>query len=408
MSDWSVAVVVVTFGHPAQLTATLRSITAQHYPTEQLQLILVENGSGESAAVARAIVPDALVLEPGTNLGFARGCNLGVEQGSASVVALINPDVVLAPHFLRALVKALEDASAGIVGAKLFFPDGVTLQHAGGELIMPLGLTAHRGHGEPDSPTYDEGADVAYVTGAALAARRETWTHLGGFDETFGPAYYEEVDLCLRARAAGLRVRYIPEAVATHRETSALGQKSVAYYRLYHANRLRLLFKHQDDRWLAREWLPAELRHLRTTADDNDVDGLTWAYRTWQAHFLAGNTLPDARLDNWQDPPGEQGPPPGSEMAWTLGQASSKQVVTPRPFQSRLPGLALLRGWWNRLATEEYLRPIIQQQNDLNATLVELTTALERQRRTTDGAVLCQGMFLAKVLAGKSPATDSR
>ncbi len=399
MTEPSIAVVIVAFGHAVQLPATLRSIVAQRYPSDRLQIVVVDNGAGESAAVARGSAPGALVLEPERNLGFAGGCNLGVSRSSADNVVLINPDVELRPGFLDALVDALREPAVGVVGGKLLFPGGVTLQHAGGILQLPLALTSHRGYGEADDATYDEIVDVEYVTGAALATRRETWDRLNGMDEAFSPAYYEEVDFCLRTREAGLRVRYVPGAVAEHGETSGLGRASVAYYRLYHANRLRLLFKHHDNVWLASQWLPAELRHLRSTGDDNEIDGLLWSYCTWQSHFVAGGARTTGRLDAWQDPPAETGPPAGSETAWALTQAVLKRTVTPRPFRSSIPGVARLRRRLAGLVTEEYLRPILQQQNDLNATLVELASALERQRRTADGAVLCQGVLLAKVLA---------
>ena len=406
MTPPSVTFVVVAFGHARQLPATLRSIAAQDYPAPHLDVIVVENGDGDSAAATRATLPAACVLEPGRNLGFAGGCNLAVATTRADVIILTNPDVELAPDFAAAVARALEDQEAGIVGARLLFPDRRTIQHAGGQIELPLALTGHRGYGEPDGPAFAAPADVPYVTGAALGIRREVWERLGGLDESFAPAYYEEVDLCLRAAEAGLRVRYLPEASGIHQESSALGRTSVSYFRLYHANRLRLLFKHYADSWLVCEWLPAELRHLRTTADDNEIDGLAWAYRVWQAHFLAGNRAPDLRLEGWQAEAAEQGPPAGSELAWTLEQARLKRTLTPEPFRSRIPAVARVRQWWNRVATEEYLRPIIQQQNDLNATMVELAHTLERQRRTTDAAILCQGMLLAKVMGGRWLSTD--
>ncbi len=397
-----VAVVAVAFGHAADLPAMLRSVAESDYPQEYCEIVVVDNGDGEAAAVARVLAPGAQVIEPGTNLGFAGGCNLGVRHTTADIVVLLNPDVVLAPAALRALCGALDDPSVGIAGGRLLFPDGKTVQHAGGELLLPLGLTTHRGHGTPNGELYDQPADVAYVTGALLATRRETWLRLDGLDESFWPAYYEEVDLCLRAQAAGLRVVYVPGAVATHRESSALGRTSAGYYRLYHANRLRLLFKHHDEPVLASTWLPAELGHLRTTADDNEIDGLAWSYQTWQNYFLKEGRGTGARLDGWQDSPTLHTPAPGSETAWTLAQARAKQVIAPRAFASGIPGWARMRHWWNSIATEEYLRPVLQQQNDLNATLVELGTALERQRRAADAAILCQGMLLAKVLAARA------
>lgn len=400
-----VALVVVGFGHADDLPALLRSLDATEYPPHRRELIIVDNGDGATAAVARELSPAALVLEPGANLGFGAACNLGLSSTTADIILLVNPDIVLAPTTIGALCAALADPQVGIVGGRLLFPDGTTLQHAGGELHLPLGLTTHRGRGMPNSSEYDRSTDVTYVTGALLAARRETWQQLGGFDESFWPAYYEEVDLCLRAQAAGLRVTYVPEAIAAHRETAALGRSSTRYYRLYHANRLRLLFKHQDQDTLVSAWLPAELRHLRTTADDNEIDALAWSYQLWQRYFLQGGRDTTARLDGWQDAASLDAAVSGSELAWVLAQAQNKRTLAPRPFASGIPGLARLRRLWNTVATEEYLRPLLQQQNDFNAALVEMGAAFERQRRATDAAILCQGMLLAKVL-GAHPASE--
>jgi GT2 family glycosyltransferase len=396
-----VAIVVVTFGHAMDLPALLQSVAAVDYPRDLLEMIIVDNGDGTDAAVARALAPTAQVIEAGENLGFAAASNLGVARADADIILLVNPDICLEPAAIRALCRALAEPQVGIVGGRLLFPDGKTIQHAGGELHLPLGLTTHRGHGAAGTGAYDRPMDTTYVTGALLATRREAWEQLGGLDESFWPAYYEEVDLCLRARSAGLKVRYVPDAVATHREAASLGRTSVRYYRLYHANRLRLLFKHQDEAFLASIWLPAELRHLRTTADDNEIDGLGWSYGMWQRYFLEGGQGTGARIEGWEEPAMLDAVVPGSESAWTLTQAHAKHTITPRPFESRIPGLARLRRRWNSLATEAYLRPILQQQNDFNAALVELGTALERQRRTADAAILCQGMLLARVLTSR-------
>lgn len=401
MTQPHVALVVVSFGHAAQLPATLRSIAELRYPSERLHLIVVDN-RGDSAALVRELAPHALVLEPGRNLGFAAGCNLAVQHTTAEIIILVNPDVEVMPDFVNALLVGLQEPGVGIVGAKLLFPDNTTLQHAGGELQLPLGLTNHRGYGNSADSNNTQDEDVDYVTGAALAIRRTTWLELRGFDEIFSPAYYEEVDLCLRVRQAGLQIRYIPAAIALHGETSALGRASIAFYRLYHTNRLRLLFKHWDNSWLTTTWLPAELLHLRTTANDHEIDGLIWAYRNWQAHFLTGNEELSVQFPDWQTAPALPELPSDSELAWLQGSVELKQTVVPQSFRSRLPGVVRLRQWWNRVATEEYLRPLIQQQNDFNATITQLSRALERQRRTADGAVLCQGMLLAKILKVRS------
>lgn len=397
----SVALIVVAYGHAAQLPATLDALQGLAYPVDRREIVVVENGDGSSAAVARDY-RGVQVLEPGRNLGFGGGCNLAVEHSTSQIVTLINPDLQPRPDFLQPLVAALDDEKVGIVGAKLLYPDQQTIQHAGGYLRKPLLLAQHYGYGEHDRGAYDTAREVEFVTGAALAIRRATWDVLGGMDEAFYPAYYEDADLCLRVEQQGLNVRYEPTAIAIHQEAAALGKGSATYHRLYHHNRLRLLFKHFADDWLMQSWLPAELTHLRTTADDSEIAGLQTAYLRWQSAFL--DESPAANL---LDSSPAYAPKHQSELEWMLEQVSAKRTIAPLPFRSRLPLLARLRTLWNRIATETYLRPLIQQQNDYNAALAELGQALERQRRTTDAAILCQAMLLAKVLGGTDERTKN-
>ncbi len=394
------ALIVVAYGHAAQLPATLGALQQLAYPADRRVIVVVENGDGSSAAVARAYA-GVQVIEPGRNLGFAGGCNLAVAQTPCEIVALINPDVQPQPAFLQQLVAPLADAAVGVVGAKLLYPDGQTIQHAGGYLQMPLLLAQHYGYSEIDHGQYDTPREVEFVTGAALAVRRATWDALGGLDQGFDPAYYEDADFCWRARERGLSVRYQPTAVAIHQEAAALGKSSSSYHRLYHRHRLRLLFKQYADDRLLNTWLPAELTHLRTTADDNEIAGLLAAYLHWQSVFLHGVAAPDSLRT--ASPASTL-----SELEWTLQQISAKRTIMPLPFRSRWPLVATLRAWWNRIATETYLRPLIQQQNDYNAALVELAQALARQRRTTDAAIVCQGMLLAKMLRAENKEQQNK
>jgi len=99
---------------------------------------------------------------------------------------------------------------------------------------------------------------VDYVTGAALALRRDILDTLGFFDEGFYPAYYEEVDFCFRVRGAGYAVRYVPGAVATHHEHAVVGEESDLYLRCFHRNRLRFVLKHRGPRYFVDELAPAE------------------------------------------------------------------------------------------------------------------------------------------------------
>ncbi len=358
----SVAVIIVAYGHAAHIGGTLAALA--RLQQRNVATLVVENADGASAAIARGFA-GVQVLEPGQNLGFAGGCNLAVEQTRAPIVVLVNPDLEPQPDFLRAITVPLARNNVGVVGAKLLYPDGC-IQHAGGYLREPTLLAQHYGYGEADHGQWDTVCDVPFVTGAALAIRRDTWDLLGGLDEAFTPAYYEDADLCWRVRQQGLRVVYEPRAVAIHHEAAALGKGSAAYHRLFHRNRLRFVWKHHDDAWLLHHWLPGEFAHLRTTADDAEIDALWDAYLFWQATFAGVATA-----EGLVQPSTLDVQPSIGELGWTLEQIARKHVVVPQPFRSRWPGVAQARAWVNRLVTEAYVRPIVQQQNDYNSALGE-------------------------------------
>jgi cellulose synthase/poly-beta-1,6-N-acetylglucosamine synthase-like glycosyltransferase len=239
--------------------------------------------------------------------------------------------------------------------------DGQTLQHAGGVVEYPLATTRHRGYGEKDEGQYDEPADVPFVTGAALALRRNVLRDTGGFDAGFYPVYYEDTDLCYRARAAGWRVVYWPSAVALHRTSATLDQSSQAYFEFLHANRLRFILKHYTIQQIMNDVLPAEAARLR--GEMPAADRL--------ASRRACHALGDVHMPDY------------SELDHALDDLDKRRRLHERPFTSRAPlvgGLvARLRGAFNSIATRWYVLPIMEQQSAFNAGVVQTLRALARQ-----------------------------
>ncbi len=252
------SIIVLSWNGASYLPNCLRALFAQDY--EGFEVIVVDNGSTDgSADLVAGQFPQVHLIRNAQTLGFAVGNNIGLRAASGDVLVLLNQDTEVHPGWLKSLVEVVQDDSVGIVGCKLLYPDG-TIQHAGACLEGARGESIHIGRGEPDEGQYDQCADVDFVTGAALALTRQALTRIGFLDEGFAPVYYEDVDWCYRARKAGLRVVYAPQAVVTHHESTSVRIQSYAHKAVYHYGRLRLLFKHRALDWLAKQFLPAETR----------------------------------------------------------------------------------------------------------------------------------------------------
>ncbi|MEI8165591.1 MAG: glycosyltransferase family 2 protein [Chloroflexales bacterium] len=381
----SVSIIVVTYNSAAHIAAWSAALRAVRYaPTPQI--VVVDNASQDtSAALVRQLLPEALLLPQATNLGFSGGVQRGVAASSGEVLVLLNPDTVIDPGWLAALVAPLAEPRCGIVGSKILDPQGKTLLHAGGLLTQPVVLASHRGYDEPDRGQYETPMAVPFVTGASLALRRELWERLGGLDPGFFPGYFEDVDLCWRAQALGLACWYAPQSTLRHSESASTGKFSGTFYYYHHLNRLRFACKHLPWRTLWNEFAPAEgLRLRKASALDRAVAGLV--YRQALPHGLAvpdaatqatilrhGRTLAalGAHLQDQPDAwPTEArtllGLPTASLLPALLAQAEAEAVLAEHQFRSALPLVAALRRAWNNVATRWYVLPLLHQQTRFN------------------------------------------
>ncbi|MBN1901342.1 glycosyltransferase family 2 protein [Candidatus Sumerlaeota bacterium] len=214
---------------------------------EDFEVILVDNGSTDNTAkIAQERYPLVKLIQAPRNLGFAGGNNLGIREARGEFVILLNDDTEVNPLWLEALSKfARKNTDAGILGCKLLYPDGKTIQHAGG-WIEPNGLTHHKGYGEEDKGQFDKEEECEYVTGAAFAIKRQVIQKIGLLDSGYFPIYFEEIDYCVRAKKAGFNILYVPDAVVIHHESRTTDRYSPGFLFKYHKNRLRFLFRNKS------------------------------------------------------------------------------------------------------------------------------------------------------------------
>ncbi len=195
---------------------------------EDYELVLVDNGSSDATGKLLERIDGAKVVRNSDNTGFGHACGQGAATAAGEYLCFLNNDTVLCPGALSAVVADFrEDASLGAVGGKLLLSDG-RLQEAGS--IVWRDATAW-GYGRGDdagSPKYAFRRPVDYCSGALLFTPRALFAELGGFDERFLPAYYEDTDYCFKVWEKGRKVIYEPRAAVHHYESASMQNSEAA------------------------------------------------------------------------------------------------------------------------------------------------------------------------------------
>ena len=205
---------IVTHQSAATIGGVLEALTVQLGDGDEL--VVVDSGSTDGTVdVVRERGAGATVVQPGANVGFARGCNLGAESTTAPLLLFLNPDARPEPGCLDALRAIAPDHPDWGAWQALVTLDGGTRVNTRGGVVHFLGLAWAGGVGEPVESAPDAPCEVGFASGAALVVRRAVWERVGGFD----PAYFmygEDVDLALRLRLAGHGVGLAPAARVEH------------------------------------------------------------------------------------------------------------------------------------------------------------------------------------------------
>ena len=249
------SVVISAYSGPAVTRRCLESIASALGPElgRRFELVLVDNGSVDDTGVLLDAWSDrARIVRLPENRNFAGGMNAGVHAAAGDVVVLLNTDMVVPSGTLERLVDAARDPSVAIAGARLLYPDGFH-QH-GGVIFRPIGggLTglSHLFQFEPgEIPAGRACYDVEALTGACMAVRRELFLGVGGFDEEYVNDL-DDIDLSLRLRTRGLRLRYLGDVTIEHRESVTRTTYDQASHDRFHARWAAVL--QPDDELLAR------------------------------------------------------------------------------------------------------------------------------------------------------------
>ena len=257
-----VAVVVVTDNSAEEIDNCLDSLE------NVAEIVVVDNGSADATTRLVAERGERVrLLANRENRGFAAAANQGVQATVSPLVLFLNPDAALVTG-LEALVDEFQAPQVGAAGGRLLDDGGTQIGFNIRSFPTPAGLAAEAllvNRLWPRNPVnrryrgldldYERVQDVDQPAGAFLMARRAALEAAGGFDEWFFPVWFEDVDLCLRIRQAGYRIRYVPVCAARHRGGHAVARISVEQKQVYwYRSLLGYSDKHfsAPARWLVR------------------------------------------------------------------------------------------------------------------------------------------------------------
>ncbi|MGB8634240.1 MAG: glycosyltransferase [Rhodanobacteraceae bacterium] len=212
-----VSIVIPVHGKFEYTAACLRSL-AEHAATASFEVIVVDDASPDATPERLPQIAGIRVHSNAENLGFIGSCNAGAAMARGDYVLFLNNDTLVTAGWLEAMLDCFaERRDAGLVGARLIYPDG-RLQESGG-IVFDDGSGWNYGRLEhPDDPRMSFRRQADYCSGAAIMLPRALFEQFGGFDTRYAPAYYEDTDLAFQVRDAGKSVYVEPRAVVVHFE----------------------------------------------------------------------------------------------------------------------------------------------------------------------------------------------
>lgn len=235
LTDARILVVIPTRDEPAMLDRCIATLLGQAARPETIDVMVLDNRSvqPETASLIARLTQGGNVqcLPLDEPFNWARFNNLAVEGRDQEIVVFANNDMeMLTPQWDARLRAWLSEPTIGVVGARLLYPDR-TVQHAGILLGGWQGRPSHDGLGvDANEPgpldRWTRSRQAAAVTGAFMACRRSTFERLGGFDPLLAVAY-NDIDLCLRARAMDLSVIYAADIELIHFESKTRGRDDI-------------------------------------------------------------------------------------------------------------------------------------------------------------------------------------
>jgi GT2 family glycosyltransferase len=269
----SIWAVVLGYNHPEDTIECLQSLAQVQY--EPLKILYVDNGS-EPEACERVMqaAPRCGVLRLEPNAGVAGGFNVGIRHAfehGADYVIILNNDTAVDPAFVDHLAAAaLAHPRAGMVVPKIAYYARPDLIWSAGSAFRPFPpVIAMRKTRRPDDRRFEQPQELEYATFCVILFSRAMLAKVGLLDADYH-FFFEDYDLCLRAREAGFGIRYVPQALVKHKisQTTGAGTPNPKFWHTYGRSESIFRRKFRRHRWLT-GWTHALYVVLRFVYEGN-------------------------------------------------------------------------------------------------------------------------------------------
>ena len=236
-----ISIVILNWNGKEYLYPCIQSVKEQDYPN--LEIILVDNAStDDSIETIQKYFKDLRVVVNSSNLGYGGGNNRGIREAKGRYIFVLNSDTEIEKECVAHLWRSIETApDIGVTTPKILLHHQRERLDAAGLTIYPDGLSIGRGRLESHEK-YSLREEVFFGSGCASLFRKEMLEEIGLFDEDFF-AYAEDTDLGWRARLAGWKAFYVPEAIVYHHHSKKFGTYSPLKAFLVERNRIWVAWK---------------------------------------------------------------------------------------------------------------------------------------------------------------------
>jgi GT2 family glycosyltransferase len=242
----SVAIIILNWNGKQNTHECLESVLKLDY--SNYQVIIADNGSeDDSVQFFKQNFPDILIIENGSNLGYAEGNNRAITyaiEKEFEYILLLNNDAIVDAQLLKSFIDVSKtNPQAGVFGAKIYYlKEPRKIWFAGGKILPGILLASHEGGGEIDNcESWEEVRPIDYACGCALFIKSNVIRKIGVLESKFF-LMWEETDFCYRARRGGFECLFVPKALVWHKISASFKDGDVGLLHNYFMIRNRLLW----------------------------------------------------------------------------------------------------------------------------------------------------------------------